>query len=70
MRRSRRRRSWSGAGRALGCRPEVADGLVEAGVTVIFFNYTEQLLQVPPKVTVHTQARRSTRLRPLYFYLS
>ncbi|HMU27009.1 MAG TPA: redox-sensing transcriptional repressor Rex [Solirubrobacterales bacterium] len=48
---------------------EVADGLVEAGVTVIF-NYTEQLLQVPPKVTVHTSSPAVDLLYALYFYLS
>jgi redox-sensing transcriptional repressor len=48
---------------------EVADGLVEAGVTVIF-NYTEQLLQVPPEVTVHTSSPAVDLLYALYFYLS
>lgn len=47
----------------------VADGLVEAGVTVIF-NYTEQLLQVPPDVTVHTSSPAVDLLYALYFYLS
>lgn len=47
----------------------VADGLVEAGVTVIF-NYTEQLLQVPPEVTVHTSRPAVDLLYALYFYLS
>lgn len=47
----------------------VADGLVEAGVTVIF-NYTEQLLQVPPEVTVHTSSPAVDLLYALYFYLS
>lgn len=48
---------------------EVADGLVESGVTVIF-NYTEQLLQVPPEVTVHTSSPAVDLLFALYFYLS
>ena len=48
---------------------EVADGLVKAGVTVIF-NYTEQLLQVPPEVTVHTSSPAVDLLYALYFYLS
>ena len=43
--------------------------LVEAGVTVIF-NYTEQLLQVPPEVTVHTSSPAVDLLYALYFYLS
>ena len=47
----------------------VADGLVEAGVAVIF-NYTEQLLQVPPEVTVHTSSPAVDLLYALYFYLS
>jgi redox-sensing transcriptional repressor len=47
----------------------VADGLVDAGVTVIF-NYTEQLLQVPPEVTVHTSSPAVDLLYALYFYLS
>jgi redox-sensing transcriptional repressor len=47
----------------------VTDGLVEAGVTVIF-NYTEQLLQVPPEVTVHTSSPAVDLLYALYFYLS
>jgi redox-sensing transcriptional repressor len=47
----------------------VTDGLVEAGVTVIF-NYTEQLLQVPPEVNVHTSSPAADLLYALYFYLS
>ena len=47
----------------------VTDGLVEAGVTVIF-NYTEQLLQVPPEVTVHASSPAVDLLYALYFYLS
>ncbi|MBK8294654.1 MAG: redox-sensing transcriptional repressor Rex [Solirubrobacterales bacterium] len=52
-----------------GAAQAVADGLVEAGVTVIF-NYTEQLLQVPPEVTVHTSSPAVDLLYALYFYLS
>jgi redox-sensing transcriptional repressor len=48
---------------------EVADDLVEAGVTVIF-NYTDQLLEVPPEVTVHTSSPAVDLLYALYFYLS
>lgn len=48
---------------------DVTDGLVAAGVTVIF-NYTEQLLQVPPEVTVHTSSPAVDLLYALYFYLS
>jgi redox-sensing transcriptional repressor len=48
---------------------EVANGLVDSGVTVIF-NYTEQLLQVPPEVTVHTSSPAVDLLFALYFYLS
>jgi redox-sensing transcriptional repressor len=47
----------------------VTDGLVKAGVTVIF-NYTEQLLQVPPEVNVHTSSPAADLLYALYFYLS
>lgn len=47
----------------------VTDALVEAGVTVIF-NYTEQLLQVPPEVNVHTSSPAADLLYALYFYLS
>ena len=47
----------------------VTDELVEAGVTVIF-NYTEQLLEVPPEVTVHTSSPAVDLLYALYFYLS
>ena len=38
---------------------QVADDLVDAGVKIIF-NYSEALLQVPPEVTVHPRALRST----------
>lgn len=47
----------------------VADRLVEAGVRVIF-NYSEQLLDVPPKVTVHTSSPAVDLLYALYFYLA
>src|ERR687895_2173609 len=47
---------------------EVADRLVEAGVKIIF-NYSEQLLQVPPEVTVHTSSPAVDLLYALYFYL-
>ncbi len=48
---------------------EVADRLVEAGVKIIF-NYSEQLLQVPPEVTVHTSSPAVDLLFALYFYLA
>lgn len=48
---------------------EVADQLVEAGVRIIF-NYSEQLLQVPPGVTVHTSSPAVDLLYALYFYLT
>ena len=47
----------------------VADSLVEAGVKIIF-NYSEQLLQVPPEVTVHTSSPAVDLLYALYFYLA
>ena len=47
----------------------VADKLVEAGVRIIF-NYSEQLLQVPPEVTVHTSSPAVDLLYALYFYLT
>jgi redox-sensing transcriptional repressor len=47
----------------------VADRLVEAGVQIIF-NYSEQLLQVPPGVTVHTSSPAVDLLYALYFYLT
>ncbi len=47
----------------------VADRLVEAGVKIIF-NYSEQLLQVPPEVTVHTSSPAVDLLYALYFYLT
>jgi redox-sensing transcriptional repressor len=48
---------------------EVADRLVNAGVKIIF-NYSEQLLQVPPEVTVHTSSPAVDLLYALYFYLT
>jgi redox-sensing transcriptional repressor len=48
---------------------EVAERLVEAGVKIIF-NYSEQLLQVPPEVTVHTSSPAVDLLYALYFYLA
>jgi redox-sensing transcriptional repressor len=48
---------------------EVADRLVGAGVKIIF-NYSEQLLQVPPEVTVHTSSPAVDLLYALYFYLA
>jgi len=47
----------------------VADELVEAGVKIIF-NYSEQLLQVPPGVTVHASSPAVDLLYALYFYLT
>jgi redox-sensing transcriptional repressor len=47
----------------------VADRLVEAGVKIIF-NYSEQLLQVPPEVTVHTSSPAVDLLYAPYFYLT
>jgi redox-sensing transcriptional repressor len=52
-----------------GAAQEVADRLVEAEVKVIF-NYSEQLLQVPPEVTVHTSSPAVDLLYALYFYLT
>ena len=43
--------------------------LVGAGVKIIF-NYSEQLLQVPPEVTVHTSSPAVDLLYALYFYLT
>jgi len=48
---------------------EVADRLVGTGVKIIF-NYSEQLLQVPPDVTVHTSSPAVDLLYALYFYLT
>ena len=47
----------------------IADDLVEAGLKIIF-NYSEQLLQVPPEVTVHTSSPAVDLLYALYFYLA
>src|ERR1700742_3063876 len=47
----------------------VADKLVGAGVKIIF-NSSEQLLQVPPEVTVHTSSPAVDLLYALYFYLA
>jgi redox-sensing transcriptional repressor len=52
-----------------GAAQEVADRLVEAGVKIIF-NYSEQLLQVPPEVTVHASSPAVDLLYALYFYLT
>ena len=52
-----------------GAAQEVADRLVESGVKIIF-NYSEQLLQVPPEVTVHTSSPAGDLLYALYFYLA
>jgi redox-sensing transcriptional repressor len=48
---------------------DVADRLVNAGVKIVF-NYSEQLLQVPPDVTVHTSSPAVDLLYALYFYLT
>jgi redox-sensing transcriptional repressor len=48
---------------------EVADRLVASGVKIIF-NYSEQLLDVPPEVTVHTSSPAVDLLYALYFYLA
>ena len=48
---------------------DVTDRLVEAGVKIIF-NYSEQLLQVPPEVTVHTSSPAVDLLYALYFSLA
>jgi redox-sensing transcriptional repressor len=48
---------------------DVADRLVGAGVKIVF-NYSEQLLQVPPDVTVHTSSPAVDLLYALYFYLT
>ena len=52
-----------------GAAQGVADRLVDAGVKIIF-NYSEQLLQVPPEVTVHTSSPAVDLLYALYFYLA
>ncbi len=48
---------------------DVADRLVGAGVKIVF-NYSEQLLRVPPDVTVHTSSPAVDLLYALYFYLT
>ena len=48
---------------------EVADRLVATGVKIIF-NYSEQLLETPPEVTVHTSSPAVDLLYALYFYLT
>jgi redox-sensing transcriptional repressor len=48
---------------------DVADRLVSSGVKIIF-NYSEQLLNVPPEVTVHTSSPAVDLLYALYFYLT
>ena len=45
------------------------DQLVDNGVKIIF-NYSEQLLQTPPEVTVHTSSPAVDLLYALYFYLT
>jgi len=52
-----------------GAAQDVADRLVESGVKIIF-NYSEQLLQVPPEVTVHASSPAVDLLYALYFYLA
>ena len=52
-----------------GAAQDVADRLVAAGVKIIF-NYSEQLLTVPPEVTVHTSSPAVDLLYALYFYLA
>ena len=42
---------------------------LDAGVKIIF-NYSEQLLDVPPEVTVHTSSPAVDLLYALYFYLT
>ena len=44
-------------------------GWSRPGVRIIF-NYSEQLLQVPPEVTVHTSSPAVDLLYALYFYLA
>jgi redox-sensing transcriptional repressor len=48
---------------------DVADRLVEAGVSIIF-NYSDRLLETPPEVTVHTSSPAVDLLYALYFYLT
>jgi len=48
---------------------QVADGLVDAGVKIIF-NYSEALLDVPQDVQVHTSNPAVELLHALYFHLA
>jgi redox-sensing transcriptional repressor len=48
---------------------QAADGLVDAGVRIIF-NYSEALLDVPHDVTVHTSNPAVELLHALYFHLA
>lgn len=48
---------------------DVAEMLVDAGVTIIF-NYTDALLELPQEVTVHTSSPAVDLLYALYFYLA
>ncbi len=52
-----------------GAAQEVSDRLIDNGVKIIF-NYSEQLLDVPPEVTVHTSSPAVDLLYALYFYLT
>ncbi len=66
-RRGGRRRRPRRPGRRRAGRSPTA--LVGPGVKIIF-NYSEQLLQVPPEVTVHTSSPAVDLLYALYFYLA
>ena len=48
---------------------EAAQGLVDAGVKIVF-NYSEALLDVPPDVNVHTSNPAVDLLYALYFHLT
>ena len=48
---------------------QAADGLVDAGVRIIF-NYSEALLDVPHDVQVHTSNPAVELLHALYFHLA
>ena len=52
-----------------GDAPQVAGGLVDAGVKIIF-NYSEALLDVPADVQVHTSNPAVELLHALYFHLA
>ncbi len=52
-----------------GSAQEAADGLIDAGVKIIF-NYSEALLDVPPDVNVHTSNPAVDLLYALYFHLT